>query len=203
MVGQISDRAGETGSLGKLDVGALAAWKRLRCDTKPMGELMARSDSEVRQHTAQAGKAARDESISVAEAARQARLALSPLPYFRTGDAIASAVCFVAAPRPMAVYDRRAHRGLELVGLSLSNRPGRYGLYTGLLEDCRRELPEAGQDWSARDVDLALFRLGGTKSDHDHGETVRSVTGSPAINRSRLPALPPFTATASIPYEST
>jgi hypothetical protein len=53
------------------------------------------------QHVAQAGRAA-----------------LAPLPGFRTGDALASAVLTAAAPDRMAVYDWRAHTALHTLGVS-------------------------------------------------------------------------------------
>jgi hypothetical protein len=130
-----------------------------------MGKLMSRPDHEVRQHTARAVIAARDESKPVPQAAAAARSALTPLPGFAHGDAIASAVCFVAAPLRLAVYDRRAHRGLRRLDLSLKNRPGRYGHYLLLIEQCRKELADKGHAWTARQVDVALYQLGGpTKS---------------------------------------
>jgi hypothetical protein len=160
VVEQVSARAAEAGSLGKLDLGALTAWKRLRADTPWMSKLMDTPDSEVRRHTHQAFVAARDESKTVPEAAAAARSALSPLPGFTRGDALASAVCFAVAPHRLAVYDTRAHRGLSRLGLELDDRPGRYGRYLLLLEQCRRELAGQGHEWSARDVDLALYQLG-------------------------------------------
>jgi hypothetical protein len=85
---------------------------------------------------------------------------LTPLPGLAHGDALASAVCFAAAPHRLAVYDKRADRGLSRVGLPLDRRPGRYGRYLQLLEQCRTELAERGHSWSARQVDLALYQLG-------------------------------------------
>ncbi|RSM64908.1 hypothetical protein DMB66_18420 [Actinoplanes sp. ATCC 53533] len=153
-------RAAEVGSLGKLDIGALTAWKRLRADTPWMGKLMSCPDREVRLHTEQAVIAARDDSKPVPEAAAAARTALTALPGFAHGDAIASAVCFAAAPLRLAVYDRRAHHGLHQLGLFLENRAGRYGRYLRLIEQCRQELADQGHVWTARQVDIALYQLG-------------------------------------------
>lgn len=164
VVEQVIARVADAGSLGKLDLGALTAWKRLRGDTPWLARLMSRPDLEVRQHTERAVVAARDESRSVAEAASAARSALSPLPGFNTGDALASVVCFVAAPTRLAVYDNRAHAGLRRLGLELDNRPGRYGRYLALIEQCRDELAGEGRVWSARQVDLALYQLGGRRN---------------------------------------
>jgi hypothetical protein len=114
----------------------------------------------VRYHTAAAFAATRDMSLSVPEAAAAARSALSPLPYFGTGDAIASAVCYVMAPDRLAVHDRRAQKGLEDLGVTLNSRGGRYGRHIDLLEQLRAELAQAGHHWTARQVDLALFTIG-------------------------------------------
>jgi hypothetical protein len=64
----------------------------------------------------------------------------------------------------MAVYDERAQTGLETLGLSLSPARGRYGRYMELVEDLRSTAARYGHTWSARDVDIALFWLGGPKS---------------------------------------
>lgn len=157
---EVSCRAEETESLGKLDIGALLAWKRLRADTKWMRGLMATPETVVREHTGEAFRWAREPDLPTPEAAGRARSALSPLDGFRTGDALASAVCVALAPERLAVYDSRAHRGLELLGFSLSNKPGRYRTYMELVEQCRAELAGQGHEWSAREVDLALFQLG-------------------------------------------
>lgn len=163
VVDQVIARVADAGSLGKLDLGALSAWKRLRADTPWMARLMSCPEQEIRQHTERAVTAAQDESRTVAEAAVAARSALTPLPGFSNGDALASVVCFVAAPTRLAVYDSRAHSGLQQLGLMLDNRPGRYGRYLALVERCRAELAGQGYEWSARQVDLALYQLGGQK----------------------------------------
>lgn len=160
VVNEVAARAAAEGSMGKLDLGALAAWKRLQANTRWMSTLMATPDTEVRVHTARAVTAARDEKTAVATAAAAARSALSPLPGMGRGDAFASAVCFAAAPHRFAVYDRWARSALLQLGFVLDNRPGRYGRYIALIEQCRDDLRGRAHDWSARDVDLALFKLG-------------------------------------------
>lgn len=80
----------------------------------------------------------------------------------RTGDALPSALILAAAPDRMAVYDRRARKGLAKVCLPLRDGPGRYRRYMDLVEQCRVELAEQGAGiHTARDVDLALYWLGG------------------------------------------
>lgn len=122
---------------------------------------MSLPDFKVRAKTAVAVEAARDTKRDVRDAASRARSALTGLPGMGTGDVVASAMCFVAAPKRMAVYDRHAHHGLTLVGLELNNRRGRYGRYIGLVEQSRLELADNEHEWTARQVDLALYQLGG------------------------------------------
>jgi hypothetical protein len=159
---EVTRRIADAKSVGKADIGSLLFWKRLRADTRWARELNSESDATVRMATADAREAALDSSLSTPEAASAARRALSRLPGFRTGDALASAVITAAAPERMAVYDKRAHDALRhVVGRKLGNQAGRYGRYMTevgeLLDAVRLQRP----DWTARDVDLALFWLGG------------------------------------------
>ncbi len=118
-------------------------------------------DGRVRDVTAAAEIAVRDDAVNTAEAARRGRAALSSLPGFVRGDALASALLLAAAPARMAVYDRRAQSALGLLGLSLTAARGRYGRYMGMVEQMRDEVSTvAAGPWTARDVDLALFHLG-------------------------------------------
>lgn len=164
VVEEVAARAAAAGSLGKLDLGGLTAWKRLRADTPWMSQLMGMRDADVRIVTRRAAVAARDASVSVPAAAAAARSALVPLPGFAHGDALASAVCFALAPDLLAVYDKRADRGLEQLGLAVGHRSGRYGRYMSVVEQCRLELADHGHAWSARQVDLALFQLGRSRT---------------------------------------
>jgi hypothetical protein len=157
---EVADRIRASGSVGKADIGALLFWKRLRADTAWVRHLMVLEDREVRGITAEAVTAVHDVSMPIADAAARGRGALSPLPGFESGDALASAVLVAAAPERMAVYDRRAQSGLEALGLKLSRARGRYGRYMQLVEDIRRHASSRDVAWSARDVDLALYQLG-------------------------------------------
>ena len=161
VLADVADRIRSTGSIGKADIGALLFWKRLRADTPWVRELMVKPEHEVREITEKAVSAVTDVSLSVPKAASAGRAALSPLPGFKTGDALASALLLAASPERMAVYDERAQTGLETLGLSLSPAPGRYGRYMELVEDLRSTAAHYGHIWSARDVDVALFWLGG------------------------------------------
>lgn len=161
VVGEVSERAESDGSLGKADIGALVMWKRLNASTRWADELMKTPDRAVRKATAAAREVALDNDHDIQAAAGCARAALASLPGFKTGDALASAVIYALAPARMAVYDRRAQSGLERLGLVLTARPGRYGRYMALVEQLVVESRSFGAGLSPRDVDLALFTLGG------------------------------------------
>ncbi|WAL71581.1 hypothetical protein OU787_08725 [Kitasatospora sp. YST-16] len=118
---EVSQRIAFSGSIGKSDIGALLFWKRLRANTRWAAALLAMPDEAVRRVTAPAVESMRDERLALAEAARQGRAALTSLPGFKNGDALASALLTAAAPHRMAVYDERAQSGLELLGLSLTS----------------------------------------------------------------------------------
>ncbi|WP_331745570.1 hypothetical protein [Streptomyces mirabilis] len=155
----VTDRACVSGDIGKADIGALLMWKRLRADTPWTAELMALPDTDVRRTTAAAATAARDTSLSRSAAAQAGRAALAPLPGFRTGDALASAVLTAAAPERMAIYDRRAHNGLRTLGIPLSHAPGRYSRYIEAIDQLLAAAPDPIRNWTARDMDTALYWL--------------------------------------------
>lgn len=158
---EVSRRIDETGSIGKLDIGAILFWKRLRADTPWVRELMSMPDSDVRAATRTVVDAVRDKHKNAPEAAGAGRSALSGLPGFARGDALASALLFAAEPSRMAVYDRRAQKGLEVLDVSLSSASGRYRRYMTIVEQLRHGAQASGADgWLNRDVDLALYWLG-------------------------------------------
>ena len=121
-------------------------------------------DAEVRTVTATARKHAIATDSDTPTAASGARAALSSLPGFAVGDAMASAVIHALAPTRMAVYDRRAQAGLEALDLSLSPKPGRYARYMALVEQLVAETGQSGRRLTARQVDLGLYTLGGPES---------------------------------------
>ena len=160
VLSEVAARVSTAGSIGKSDIGALLLWKRLRADTLWVRRLMSMPDTEVRAVTAQAVHAVCDTDVPVPEAARQGRQLLSSLPGFTTGDALASALLVAAASDRLAVYDRRAQRGLELLGDTLTSFPGRYGRYMYVVQNMLELAHEHQRPWIARDVDLALYWLG-------------------------------------------
>lgn len=159
VLNEVTAIAKETGSLGKVEIGALVVWKRLNASTKWAAQLMNTPDTEVRAATAAARQAA--QATEIEAAARAARAEIWVLPGFRTGDALASAVLCALAPHRLAVYDRRAHAGLHSLGIELSNGSGRYGRYMVAVEQLRARAVESGHELTVRDVDLALYTLGG------------------------------------------
>lgn len=153
-------RVATAGSLGKADLGALLFWKRVQTGAW-VENLLCMADADVRRITAQSVAAARNLQLPVPDAARLARQALLDLPGAKSGDAFASAVILVGAPDRMAVYDYHAHLGLWRAGLRLVERPGLYFEYMKLVEQCRAELLQHRHgEWTARQVDLALFTYG-------------------------------------------
>lgn len=158
---EVTERVAKTNSIGKADIGALLFWKRLRADTPWVAELHTLADEGVRAETTAAVAAVRDGRLPTPDAAREGRRALGALPGFAKGDALASALLLAAAPDRMAIYDRRAQKGLERIGLQLASSPGRYGRYIELIETLIGEVAKLGKKWVPRDVDLALYWLGG------------------------------------------
>ncbi|KJV03907.1 hypothetical protein [Rhodococcus sp. PML026] len=96
-------RVEDAKSLGKVDIGALLLWKRLRADTPWVMALNRTPDAVVRQATAAMYVEANNVTVDTVTAAGEARSALSGLPGFSSGDALASALILAASPERMAV----------------------------------------------------------------------------------------------------
>lgn len=160
----VAERAESMGSLGKTDIGALVVWKRLSAQTPWVSKLMSLPDTDVRSVTARAVQAVRNTGVSRAEAAQTGRGIVWELPGFRTGDALASAVLTAAAPERMAVYDRRVQQALDILGFTLTRASGRYGRYMDLLDRLLSQGGEQAAGWTPRDLDTALYWLGGSRS---------------------------------------
>ncbi|MFJ8755192.1 hypothetical protein ACIREO_38695 [Streptomyces sp. NPDC102441] len=157
---EVAQHVERTSSLGKAQIAALVVWKRLSAQTRWVTALLSMPDSEVRAITEQAVASVRDPDLSRGEAARAGRSAISELPGFAKGDALASAILTSAAPMRMAVYDRRVQRAIESLGLTLTDRPGRYGRYMDLLDTLLEDGGGAADKWTARDIDTALYWAG-------------------------------------------
>ncbi|MFF7139470.1 hypothetical protein RKD27_009396 [Streptomyces sp. SAI-126] len=156
----VAQRTEHAGSLGKTDIAALVVWKRLSAQTRWVTALMSLPDTQVRAVTERAVTAVRDTTLTRSEAARAGRGIIWELPGFRTGDALASAILTAAAPQRMAIYDRRVQHALDTLGLPLTPTPGRYGRYLQLLDTLLHHRPPHAGDWTARDLDTALYRTG-------------------------------------------
>lgn len=124
---------------------------------------MSTPDTAVRNATAEA----REYALNTAEieaAAGGARSSLSSIPGFGVGDALASAVIYALAPDRMAVYDRRAQSGIERLEMTLTSSRGRYGRYMVLVQQLVEDTANHGSALTARQVDLALYTLGGSRA---------------------------------------
>jgi hypothetical protein len=157
---EVQQRISAHGSAGKSDIAILSFWKRINANTPWVTKLLQWPDADVRKVTGRAVAAARQGDV--VEAAGDAREILRKLPGFGQGTALASALLTAAAPARLAVCDKRARRGLQKVELELTDHAPRfYARYMTLIEQFRAEGADAGKRWSARDVDLALWILGG------------------------------------------
>ncbi len=157
---EVSSRIAASGSAGKLDIGALTFWKRIRADTPSTASLNTISDADVRAITAVAVATVNDLSLDTAEAAGRARGQLQDLPGYRRGDAVASALLTAAAPARLGVFDQRAVRALGLLGLPVNSRRGQYRRYITTLVGLVDLAGSHGLTWTVRDVDTAPFHLG-------------------------------------------
>ncbi|MFD8210638.1 hypothetical protein ACFV2S_30070 [Streptomyces sp. NPDC059695] len=156
----VAQRVERAGCLGKTDIAALVVWKRISAQTRWVTDLMSLPDSHVRAVTERALTSVQDLNLSRGEAAQAGRGAIAELPGFVTGDALASAVLTAAAPKRMAVYDQRVQRALNLFGITLTKKSGRYGRYMDIIETLLTQSGGRADDWTARDVDTALYWVG-------------------------------------------
>lgn len=155
-----------SGSLGKVHIGALMLWKRLNLNTRWARALNNMADSSVREITEEAIRLARDESISIPDAARLARQVLLDLPGCRSGHAVASTILTAGAPVRMAVYDVRAVGALE--DLDCPHPGNSYFNYMKTVVGLVEEVNQNGLCWRPRDVDKALYVLGSPRREGEH-----------------------------------
>ena len=146
-----------SGSIGKVEIGALMLWKRLNLNSRWTRELNNMTDREIREITQRAIQLARDPLVHIPEGARQARHALVGLPGCRHGHAVASTILTAGAPRRMAVYDVRAVGALK--DLRCPDPEGSYGKYMETVVALMGEINQTGANWCPRDVDKALYML--------------------------------------------
>lgn len=160
VLNEVAARTAHTGSIGKADIGALVLWKRVRSDS--LKRLLTIPDLDVRAVTANMVAAATSTDNTIGEAASSARAALTVLPGFNHGDALASALIVAANPPRFAVYDKRAHNALTQLGIVLTTARGCYSRYMKIIAQIVEESATRPDTWTPRRVDLALFTLGET-----------------------------------------
>jgi hypothetical protein len=114
------------------------------------------ADEEVRKRTREAF----DQDLELADRLRR----LAPLPGFGTKDAVASTVLAAWDPEEFAVVDKRARDGLRGLRLVDPHAKLPYPSFLGWVIRLRDGLREQGTYVSARDVDKALWVLGGDGS---------------------------------------
>jgi hypothetical protein len=152
--------AERSGSIGKGDIGSLLLWKRLNLSTPWTRALNDMSDRDVRTITGLALALARDNGYSIPGSAKAAREALISLPGCRSGQAVASTILTACAPQRMSVYDDRAVAALEQ--LQCPPPGGYYSRYMSAVCSLADEVNKAhALNWCPRDVDKALFMIGG------------------------------------------
>lgn len=161
VMAEVQTRVSKTGDLGKGDIGALLLWKRLNLSSRWTRELNELPDAHVRKITGKAIELVRGSARSIPDAASAGREVLLALPGCKSGPAVASTLLTAGAPDRMAVYDRRAVIALRKLGFTA---PGRYSRYMVTLCDIVARVEEhTSLVWCPRDVDMALFILGGRK----------------------------------------
>ncbi len=159
---EVSARIGASGSVGKGDIAMLAFWKRIPTSSWDV-RILSLPEARVREVTASAvadiAAAKRSDLIAAAQHAREL---LRELPGFKLGSAMASAVLTAIRPDGLAVYDSNANVGLEVVELGLArDAANHYSEYMRRIGQCRAEASAVrGHQWSAHEVDLALYELG-------------------------------------------
>lgn len=161
----VVERVQRAGYLTKADIGSLVLWKRISAQTRWARALGNTPDSGVRAKTAKAYELANADH-PIPDAGQEARWALNSLPGMSSASegALASAVLVACAPTRMAVWDRRVKAGLEhpYVRLPVNRGERYYGRYLEAVVELQDAMTrEAGEPIAPRDVDLALWQLGG------------------------------------------
>lgn len=154
---EIHDRIARCGSAGKLDVAGLGAWKR-SAQNKWLKPLMETPEAAVRSITTAAFASGLTDRQRVAQ--------LRQLAGARTGDfAIGSAVLTAWDPDDYGVTDVHARQALhdlfDNCTCDLKDYDGAYLPAARALRDVLNGCGSAGTGWTARKVDMALFKMDG------------------------------------------
>jgi hypothetical protein len=152
---EVHGRIALAGYATKLDLGALAAWKRLNCNTSWMERLQLMPNATVIAGTAAAF------APGLAVQARITKLQTNIVHGMGSTFAFGSAVLTAWNPHDFAVIDRRVLRTLDnvLPSLGCTCDLRYYATYLEHVVDIRNQLNAfpGGHVWTARDVDKALF----------------------------------------------
>lgn len=150
---EVSGRIRQARSVGKLDIAGLVFWKRIRSE-KVAGSLLQLPEDEIRRTTA----SALADDVPETERLR----ILGRLPGFGGTWAVGSSVLAAWKPEEFAVTDRRARRALtEVLEVSTEDVIS-YMSYIRTVRAIRNQVAESDRlAVTARDVDKALFVLGG------------------------------------------
>jgi len=147
---EVHDRIIESGSAGKIDIAALAVWKRSAQGAWITG-LLSRPEAQVRTSTAAAFAAPDDIS---------ALRALSGLPGYAAQGALATTLLTAYDPNRYAVMDDRALLALDRLGTPVSRSRGVTLRYLSTVRALAEALRPRRPGTSPRDVDKGLYVLG-------------------------------------------
>jgi len=152
---EVSTRIATHGFATKLDIGGLAAWKRLRCDTKWARRLQLLPQATVQTATA----AAFASGLTAAQRGERLRKGLT---HGMGGTfALGSAILTAWNPAEFAITDRRARAKFSglLKPLGCGCNLGRDAVYLEHVVALRDRLNtnQPPRRFSTRDVDKALF----------------------------------------------
>lgn len=153
MLDEVHHRLQSNGHATKLDLNALTTWKRVRA-TKWAVQLNHLAEKTVADATENAFAAATD---------RDRIDALWPIPGFRSAGAMTSALLAAWRPDLYGVLDKHA-RWAKATAVSRTCRCDWRDLpiYEEHLRQLARELTATtGTAWMPRQVDMALYKLGG------------------------------------------
>jgi len=147
---EVHDRIASNGDAGKIDIAAIAVWKR-SAQGAWTGPLLGRPEAEVRAATSQAFSAEDD---------RAALGSLAVLPGYERQEALPTALLCAYDPVRYAVMDRRALAALASLGLGVGRTRGMTLRYLAQVRELRDQLADVRPGTTARDVDKGLFMVG-------------------------------------------
>lgn len=142
------------GYIRKIDISALAAWKRLNLSTEWMSSLQKIADADLINRS----RVLLSEGLDLRE-----RITLfwkSGIPGFSNGTfAVASTVLSAWNPEIFGITDRRSRARLLELGCSCGSRINTYSRYLDHLHFIQDEMnsERTGVGYSCRDIDVMLF----------------------------------------------